>query len=86
MAGPGVPTHVVIRVADEFLRGIPFRRCTSVPRNRIEEAFTPRDVVILPGAATALSVDGRMEGDDMAEMLGHARYITLPDQWGGLVN
>ena len=52
--------------------------------NLIGEANMPDDVKILPGGVTAVSIDGRMEGDDVAEMLGHAREITEPDGVDGL--
>jgi hypothetical protein len=72
--------RIVVHVADEHLRGVPFQRYSSVLGNLIGEGHNPDDWDIVPGAVTAVSIDGQMDGDDVDEILSMAKEIT--DDYG----
>ena len=75
--------RVVVHVAEEHLRGVPFKRYAAVLGNIIGEGFNPDEHDVLPSAKTTVSIDGRKKGEDVAEIRAMAREITLPDRMDG---
>jgi hypothetical protein len=71
--------RIVVHVAAEHLRGFSFDRYSAVLGNLIDEGHQPDNCEIVPGAITAVSIDSRMEGEAVDEILLMAKEIADPE-------
>ena len=71
--------RIVVHVAEEHLRGVPFKRYADVLRGLMDFTYSPDKIDILPGAKTTVTVDGEPRSKLVADVLGHVREITTPD-------
>lgn len=72
--------HIDVHVAEEHLRGIPFKRYSSVLGDLIGQGFNPDDWDIRQGPLTTVTVDDRIDGDDVDEIL--TMVMSLTDEVG----
>ena len=76
--------EITVRVAEEHLRGIRFERYAKVLLNLLDFTYGPDGVTIKRGDKTTVTISGQSGAKLEAEILSHAKEITLPDFVDGL--